>query len=122
MPSEKLTRILRAKSPFTSQEIAEMAEADGWAWVYANASPRKERLPSVCFTGFGQGEKEELANLACAASFRVVSGVSKALSFLCAGDNAGPAKLAKAKEAGIVVLNRSEFLNLLDTGEIPTTQ
>lgn len=122
MPSEKLRRILRAKSPFTPEEIEAMAEADGWTWVYSQASPRKELLPSVCFTGFGQDEKQELTEMASARSFRVVTGVSKSLSFLCAGDNAGPAKLAKAKAEGIVVLDRSEFLNLLETGEIPVAR
>lgn len=41
------------------------------------------------------------------------------LSFLCAGDNAGPAKLEKARAPGVVIMDRAQFENLLETGEIP---
>lgn len=119
MASEKLTRILGSKSPFTPEQIAAISDADGWDWVYAHASPRKERLPSVCFTGFTAADRDALAALATDARLSVVASVNKSLAFLCAGDNAGPAKLAKAKEQGIAVLTRAEFVNFLETGEIP---
>ncbi len=119
MPSDKLTRILQAKSPLTMAQIEAMTEAEGWNWVYSHASPRKEKLPAVCFTGFSPTEKEELSKLATGAGLRVVSGVSSLLSFLCAGDNAGPVKLEKAQDYGIPIMTRAEFLHLLDTGEIP---
>jgi hypothetical protein len=54
MPSEKLTRILQAKSPFSAEQIKAMTEVDGWQWVYGNPTPHKERSSSVCFTGFSQ--------------------------------------------------------------------
>jgi NAD-dependent DNA ligase len=119
MPSEKLTRILKAKSPLTAEQIEAMTEAEGWNWVYSHASRRKEKLPSICFTGFSQTHKDELSSLATGARFRVVTAVNSSLSFLCAGDNAGPVKLAKAKDNGISIMNRAEFLNFLETGEIP---
>ena len=62
MPSEKLTRILRAKSPFGTDKIAGISDADGWSWVYANASPRKEKLPAVCFSGFTHASKPTLVS------------------------------------------------------------
>lgn len=52
MPSEKLTRILKAKSPFSAEEIAATSEVAGWDWVYAHAKPKKEKLSQVCFAGF----------------------------------------------------------------------
>lgn len=119
MPSEKLTQILKAKSPFTAEEIKSLKEDEGWAWVYANAKPPKEKLSSVCFTGFSQAQKQELSTMAQAAHLRVVGSVYSSLAFLCAGDNAGPAKLAKAQEYGITVMNHAEFINFLETGEIP---
>ena len=64
MPSEKLTRILRSRSPFAPEQIEGMSESEGWAWVYGHASPRKEHLPSVCFTGFAQGDRDKLSALA----------------------------------------------------------
>jgi hypothetical protein len=79
MPFEKLTRILKAKSPFSPEEIEGMTEAEGWDWVYSHASPRKEKLPSICFTGFSQSDKDELSALATGARLRVVGSVNKSL-------------------------------------------
>ena len=78
MPSEKPMRILRATSQLTAAEIDAMTEAEGWQWVYSHASPRKEKLPAICFTGFSPSEKAELSQLATGAGLRVVTGVSLA--------------------------------------------
>lgn len=118
MPSEKLTRILKAKSPFSSEQIAEMSEAEGWRWVYSNAAPRKDRLMQVCFTGFSATEKHELVVLAKEHRLAVATSVTKDLAFLCTGSNAGPSKLAKAAEQGVTLLTRAQFEHLLATGEI----
>jgi NAD-dependent DNA ligase len=119
MPSERLTRILLAKSHWSKEEIANLSDSEGWAWVYANASPKREKLPEICFTGFSATEKTELVTLATSAHLRVVQTVNQSLSYLCAGENAGPAKLAKATAQGVVVLTRQQFEALLETGETP---
>ena len=118
MPSDKLTRILKAKSPFSPERIALMSEVEGWDWVYANATPRKERLIQICFTGFSASEKTELANLAQGHELSVATSVTKDLAFLCVGESAGPAKLAKATAQGVTLLTRSQFEHLLATGEV----
>lgn len=118
MAGEKVTRILRAKSPFTAEQIAVLSDAQGWEWIYANAKPRKEKLTLVCFTGFSATEKAELSQLAQTANLEVVGSVTKGLAFLCVGENAGPAKLQKAKEQGNHIMSKEQFLYLLDTGEI----
>lgn len=118
MAGEKVTRILKAKSPFTSEQIAAISDAQGWKWIYENAKPRKEKQNQVCFTGFSVTEKAELSRLAQAANLEVVGSVTKGLAFLCIGENAGPAKLQKAKEQGNHIMSREQFLHLLDTGEI----
>ena len=118
MASEKLTRILKAKSPFSTQQIESMSDSEGWDWVYSNAKPRKERLTQVCFSGFSATDKAELSAQAVESGLEVVGSVTKNLAFLCAGENAGPAKLEKAREQGVHVLTREEFTHLLDTGEI----
>ena len=41
------------------------------------------------------------------------------LNFLCCGANAGPKKIEKAREQGVVVLSEEQFKTLLKTGEIP---
>jgi NAD-dependent DNA ligase len=103
MLSDKLTRILHAKSTLTAAQIEAMTEAEGWNWVYSHASPHKHKdtSPAVCFTGFSLPDKEELSKLATGAGLRVVSGVSSLLLLLCAGDNPGPVKLEKAQDFGI---------------------
>lgn len=118
MAGEKVTRILRAKSPFSAEQIAALSDTQGWEWIYANAKPRKEKLTQVCFTGFSATEKAELSELAQAANLEVVGSVTKGLAFLCIGDNAGPAKLLKATEQGNHIMSKEQFLHLLDTGEI----
>lgn len=118
MTSEKLTRILKSKSPFSAAEIEAMSDAQGWDWIYANAKPRKQKLTQVCFTGFSATEKAELTAMAEAAHLEVVASVTKNLAFLCAGENAGPAKLEKAKEQGTRVLTKEQFAHLLETGEV----
>lgn len=118
MASEKVTRILKAKRPFSASEIAAMSDAQGWDWIYANAKPRKEKQTQVCFTGFSSTEKLALGALAQDARLEVVASVTKSLAFLCAGENAGPTKLEKAKAQGNHVLSKEQFLRLLETGEI----
>ncbi len=118
MPSTKLTNILKAKSPFSSERIAAMSETEGWNWVYANAAPRKDKSVQVCFTGFSASEKEELIELAREHKLAVATSVTKDLAFLCIGENAGPAKLAKATTQGVTLLTRVQFVHLLATGEV----
>ena len=118
MASERVTRILKAKSTFSAEEISAMSDAQGWDWIYSNAKPRKEKLAQVCFTGFSAADKKELTAIAQAANLEVVGSVTKNLAFLCAGDNAGPYKIEKAKNHGNHILSKEQFLHLLETGEV----
>ena len=43
-----------------------------------------------------------------------VSSISKATSFILAGDNMGPAKLEKAQKLGIDIINEDQFLMMLE--------
>ena len=118
--SEKLKRILYAKSDFTADQISNMTDAEGWAWVYSqkNQGARKIKGPEVCFTGFGNAERQELELLASSNGLHVVTSVTKGLMLLVAGANAGPAKLAKARGDGIAVVDRADFEKFIETGEI----
>ncbi len=117
MLSEKVTRILK-KRGLSSELISSMSENAAWDYVYQSAEPKKEKVVEVCFTGFSDSEKSELAQLATAARLRVVTRVTKSLSFLCAGENAGPMKLEQAKEQQAIVMSRRQFEHFLQTGEI----
>ena len=74
----------------------------------------------VLFTGTLSRPRDEFRRMAEAAGANVVSGVSKTLDYLVAGDKPG-SKLDKARELGITVLDEEAFLALLtgknDAGE-----
>jgi NAD-dependent DNA ligase len=118
--SEKLKRILLSKSDFSDDQINQMTDAEGWAWLYEHQSPVKRKIkgPEVCFTGFGVSERQELEARASAGGLHVVTSVTKGLMLLVAGTNAGPAKLEKARAGGIAVVERAGFEHFLETGEI----
>lgn len=78
---------------------------------------RKEQ-PEVCFTGFKKDEKSRLTDLAKSNGLFVRDGVSSNLSFLIWGETAGPSKMKQARDQGVVLLTRSAFLHLVETGEI----
>lgn len=120
MPSEKLTAILRAKSPFSADEIATMSEAEGWRWVYQNKPAQKDHSHEICFTGFTATEREELATLAGHAGMTVKESVTTTLAYLCVGATPGPSKVEKAKRQGVTFLNRAQFLELLSDGVLPS--
>ena len=122
--SEKLKKILLSKTDFSEEQIEKMSESEGWALVYSDSSPnrvkkRKITKPQVCFTGFGHSERQALEAFASSNGLHVVSSVTKGLMLLVAGANAGPQKLAKAKNDGIAVVDREGFELFVETGEIP---
>jgi len=120
MKSERLRKILKAKSEFSDDEIEAMTDKEGWDWVYEHRSKQQnEKLAQICFTGFSPSEKSELSRNAKETDLEVVKSVTKNLSYLCIGNNAGPSKLKKAKEQDVTIMNREKFENLIETGEIP---
>ncbi|PRN02195.1 hypothetical protein A0O30_23605 [Pseudomonas sp. LLC-1] len=91
------------------------------AAALSNKAPRNASNGpnAILFTGFTASYRSELELLAQGFGMKVVKTPSKSLTFLCYGDNAGPSKVAKAQEAGAFIINAGEFLNLLQTGELP---
>ncbi|GIU13070.1 BRCT domain-containing protein [Shewanella sp. MBTL60-007] len=73
----------------------------------------------ICFTGFTAGERNELETIGESIGLSVKKSVTKNLHILCVGENAGPSKVDKAREAGSVVINKSQFVHFADTGELP---
>jgi NAD-dependent DNA ligase len=119
MPTEKLTRILLAKSSFSPQQISVMTDAEGWRWVYANKAPVKGQHFEICFTGFSDAEKASACRLAITAGLAVVTSVTRNLSMLCVGPNPGPAKLEKASRQSLSIVTFEQFKQFLETGEVP---
>ena len=51
---------------------------------------------------------------------KIVSGVSKKLTYLLVGQEPGPSKIAKAEKLGVQMLDESAFLALLESGKKET--
>ncbi|MCV6588308.1 MAG: hypothetical protein OIF57_04650 [Marinobacterium sp.] len=77
-------------------------------------------IPVVVFTGFAKADKARLVAQAKEAGLTTSSNraVSGNTDCLVCGPKAGPAKLKKAEELGVVVVNETEFQKLLETGEL----
>ncbi len=82
------------------------------------AAPNDLR-PQILFTGFTAALRAELEQQCEAAGLRVMKSVSLSLTFVCAGPNAGPAKVAKARMQGAYVLDAEALPSFLETGELP---
>jgi hypothetical protein len=81
--------------------------------VYSN-----ENTADICFTGFKNKDKQELAVLAEKADMLVRSKVVDHLKILCCGNNAGPSKVKSALKVGATILNRQQFEHFIETGEL----
>ncbi|MCK0746756.1 hypothetical protein [Chromohalobacter nigrandesensis] len=84
-------------------------------------SSRKQQSVAleILFTGFPKSRRAELEAAADDVGMQLRKTVTQALAFVCAGPNAGPTKLRKAQGQGVAVLDESDFLWLLETGEMP---
>lgn len=121
MASEKPTMILKSKSDLSSEEIDALSDGEAWRLIYSiRTTKAKDTRLQVCFTGFGTSKKEQLANLAHDNRFKVVSSVTKKLDYLVGGENSGPKKIEKAESQGVQFLNEQQFINLVETGEVPS--
>jgi NAD-dependent DNA ligase len=112
MPSDKVKRILKSKTDFTDEQIDSLSESAAWSAVYKirpRKMPKDPVKDEICFTGFSPSEKQVLCELAHKKGLKVVKSVTKNLSFLCAGENAGPSKCKKAQEKGVKIITRDEL-------------
>ncbi len=123
MAGERVTRILLSKSSLTADEIAAMSDREAWRWLYSHFPPKsnrhKKNAQEICFTGFSTIERKELEDEAEEAHLEVVKSVTKSLRYLVTGPNAGPAKLEKAKQQEVVLMDIEQFRKMLETGELP---
>lgn len=91
---------------------------------YGQPPPRlvKERpadqRPQILFTGFASALRAELEEKSNSHGLHVCQSVTKTLSYLCIGPNAGPAKVEKARAQHVYILDESQLHILLETGEL----
>ena len=79
-------------------------------------SAQADARPQIIFTGFASVQRAMLEQLADAKGVRVVQTVTKGLAFLCAGPNAGPSKVDKARSQGVYIVSEPQLRELLETG------
>lgn len=124
MLSEKAIRILRKIGNFTEEQLETMSEAEAWHHIYAHDQAKsltpRARNPEVCFTGFTDDVKAVLIESAILAGFTVRDSVTKGLTVLVAGSNAGPTKLAKAEAQECTITDATGFLAYLEMRNAPT--
>ena len=75
----------------------------------------------ICFTGFDAVTRAELEGKARVAKMLVRSSVTIRLNFLCIGPNAGPKKLLKAEQQGVILITADEFSDFVDFGLVPAS-
>lgn len=82
-----------------------------------NSAPKIDTF-DIHFIGFKKADKERLIILAEEKELTVRQSVTQNLQLLCVGYNASVNKIEKAQGMGISIMNESDFLNFLETGEI----
>lgn len=84
----------------------------------SRAAPEENR-PQILFTGFPAALRAGLEAQCAAAGLKVVKTVTQQLVFLCAGPNAGPSKVGKARVQGAFIVTDSDLPELLESGVLP---
>ncbi len=79
----------------------------------------KDNRSQILFTGFAKAERSELEAYAEENALRVVKTVTKDLTFLCCGSNAGAKKVDHARSNRIWIISRNQLEHLVVTGELP---
>ena len=85
-----------------------------------NAAPEANK-PQIMFTGFAAARRAELEIATAAAGLAVVKTVTQRLVFVCAGPNAGPSKVSKARLQGCYIVPEGDLPALLESGVLPDT-
>ena len=90
---------------------------------FSEPPPRVDKAakhgPEILFTGFKAADREELEWKAIEVGMKVCQSVTKGLNYLCVGYNAGPTKVCAAREKHVYIISQSQFMNLIETGELP---
>jgi len=79
----------------------------------ANTTTKLEGLIFVVSGVFSKFSRDELKNTIEQNGGKVSSSISKKTSYIVAGENMGPSKLAKAEKLEVKIINEDEFLALL---------
>lgn len=90
--------------------------------VQEGATDRLAGLNFVISGTFVHHSREQLKELIERHGGRNLSGVSSNVNYLLAGQNIGPAKLAKASKLGVKMINEEEFMQMLGDESAVSTE
>lgn len=90
--------------------------------VQEGATDRLARLNFVISGTFVHHSRDQLKELIERHGGRNLSGVSSNVNYLLAGQNIGPAKLAKASKLGVKMINEEEFMQMLGDESAVSTE
>ena len=79
----------------------------------ANATTKLEGLTFVVSGVFSLFSRTELKNLIEQNGGKVSGSISKKTSFIVAGENMGPSKLAKAQDLGVEIIDEQKFNEMI---------
>jgi DNA ligase (NAD+) len=79
----------------------------------ANSTTKLEGLIFVVSGVFSKFSRDELKNLIEQNGGKVSSSISKKTSYIVAGENMGPSKLAKAEKLEVSIINEDDFLEMI---------
>jgi DNA ligase (NAD+) len=99
------------------RNLVERLRAKGLNFEMEEKEPQSDVLAGKSFvvSGVFSIDRKELKNLIEANGGKVLSGVSKNLDYLVAGENMGPAKKNKAEDLGIPIISEDEFRQLMES-------
>lgn len=113
-------RVLAVFSDLTDLEFADVSTFDEVAAnLPSSPSLTSSKQLQIHFTGFKKADKDRLEKLAKHNDLTVMKGVTAKLAILCCGYNSSPQKKTEAFQKGALVLTEDQFVELLNTGEIP---
>lgn len=78
-----------------------------------------DQRPQILFTGFASTLRVALEEKSASSGLHVCKTVTKFLSYLCIGPNAGPAKVEKSRAQNVYIIDENQLHLLLETGELP---
>lgn len=84
-----------------------------------SVSKEAEHFSEILFTGFPSVKRTYLEGLVASLGMKVCKTVTKNLTYLCVGPNAGPTKVEAARNQHVFIVSQPQLLALLETGELP---
>lgn len=95
------------KPPVTKSKFARPKQS-------STDSATKVKKPEIFFTGLWQEDRQYYESMAPLCGFKVVKSMTKNLTYLCCGVNAGPKKIEEAEARGIAIMDISELDTMIN--------